>query len=119
MDRDEVEAALVALNVRVYVSQGRKLKGPSNEDLTEYWISALVAWAGGDESSDTAENDATAEMSLRGMPIPVARLGEVLNARTPGMDALRAQIIQRFTTGEHIELMNEFAELLEEAKRQH
>ena len=53
-----------------------------SEDLAEYWVSALIAWAGGDECGGTEANDATAEMSRRMRyrldPLPVPDLIEAI-----------------------------------------
>ena len=41
IERDEVEAALDAVNVRVYVFRGRALAGLSDEALTDSWVAFI------------------------------------------------------------------------------
>ena len=62
-----------------YVAQGRRLQAQSNEAIETAWVEAFVAMClRGEEARVQDLDDLSAELGLRGRPVPVHRVQHVM-----------------------------------------
>jgi hypothetical protein len=102
---DALTAAIEAVVVRDYLRRGRQYAALSDEAAKRAWIEAFRCWVGTrDRLTSDAENDARAELLIRGLRLPegevaaellmiaaeVARLGPLQD--TADDDAMAAEI---------------------------
>jgi hypothetical protein len=71
MDKETVLAAIEAIHIRAYVARGRILADIAPDILASMWVERYKAWvAAPGPATSTAEEDARAELLIRGLPLP-------------------------------------------------
>jgi hypothetical protein len=74
----------------------------SDAELEDHWVNSFLSWATGDEQSRRDEDDAKAELSIRGRAPPADRIPHAIAAVERLPEAERVRLFQRIAFGEPI-----------------
>jgi hypothetical protein len=76
--------------LRSYVRRGRGLEGASDTHLTDIWCEGMRTWAKDARTRPTTLDDAEAELSLRGVQLPVELVEDEIAAVIEGAEEILA-----------------------------